>query len=188
MTEINREARLARINLYNKNPVICRVCKKALPYDKRTNTFCSHSCSARYNNLGVNRHSASGVLIDKYCATCGKVLDQHNKIYCSIKCHKDHIHTEYIKNWLSGKNDGSRGIGEISRHIRRYMLEQAENQCSECGWGKINPTTGHSFLAIHHIDGHSDNNHPDNLRVLCPNCHSLTPTFGSLNIGNGRRV
>ncbi len=133
MTEINREARLARINLYNKNPVICRVCKKALPYDKRTNTFCSHSCSARYNNLGVNRHSASGVLIDKYCATCGKVLDQHNKIYCSIKCHKDHIHTEYIKNWLSGKNDGSRGIGEISRHISVTCLSRLKINVQSVG-------------------------------------------------------
>ena len=29
-----------------------------------------------------------------------------------------------------------------------------------------------------HIDG---NNEESNLQLLCPNCHSLTPTFGALN-------
>jgi hypothetical protein len=31
------------------------------------------------------------------------------------------------------------------------------------------------------------NNKEENLILLCPNCHSLTSTFGSLNIGNGRK-
>ena len=34
---------------------------------------------------------------------------------------------------------------------------------------------------IHHIDGNHYNNEESNLQLLCPNCHSLTPTFGALN-------
>jgi 5-methylcytosine-specific restriction endonuclease McrA len=30
------------------------------------------------------------------------------------------------------------------------------------------------------------NHNEKNLNLLCPNCHSLTPTYGSLNKGNGR--
>ncbi len=29
-----------------------------------------------------------------------------------------------------------------------------------------------------HIDGNRSNNREENLRWLCPNCHSQTPTFG----------
>lgn len=38
------------------------------------------------------------------------------------------------------------------------------------------------------IDGDFRNCSEENLTVLCPNCHSLTPTFMSLNRGNGRDV
>ena len=39
---------------------------------------------------------------------------------------------------------------------------------------------------LEHIDGNSENNSLDNLKLLCPNCHSLTPTYKNLNKGNGR--
>ena len=32
-------------------------------------------------------------------------------------------------------------------------------------------------LQIHHIDGNRSNNSLDNLQLLCPNCHSYTPSF-----------
>jgi HNH endonuclease len=62
------------------------------------------------------------------------------------------------------------------------------SSCSLCGWNKIHPVTGKSPLQIDHIDGNWQNNAPHNLRLICPNCHALTETFGSLNkTGNGRR-
>ncbi|HEY1428246.1 MAG TPA: hypothetical protein VGF18_01645 [Candidatus Tumulicola sp.] len=30
-----------------------------------------------------------------------------------------------------------------------------------------------------HINGVPNDNRPENLRMLCPNCHSLTPTYGN---------
>jgi len=36
-------------------------------------------------------------------------------------------------------------------------------------------------LELDHIDGNHQNNALDNLRLLCPNCHSLTPTFRGKN-------
>ena len=41
-------------------------------------------------------------------------------------------------------------------------------------------------LQIHHIDGNYKNNSEENLELLCPNCHSLTHNYGTLNKGNGR--
>ena len=41
-------------------------------------------------------------------------------------------------------------------------------------------------LEIDHVNGNYADNSPANLRLLCPNCHALTPTFKGLNRGNGR--
>ena len=60
------------------------------------------------------------------------------------------------------------------------------NKCCQCGWGKINKTTGRIPLEIDHIDGNFKNNNLINLRLLCPNCHSLTATFKNSNKGHGR--
>lgn len=38
-------------------------------------------------------------------------------------------------------------------------------------------------LQLDHIDGNCDNNDRENLRLLCPTCHSLTDTWGGKNIG-----
>ncbi len=43
-------------------------------------------------------------------------------------------------------------------------------------------------LEIDHIDGNSDNNSEENLRLVCPNCHSLTSTYRGTNRGNGRNI
>lgn len=53
------------------------------------------------------------------------------------------------------------------------------NICEDCGcsvWqGKpIN-------MELHHIDGNRQNHRLDNLRLLCPNCHSQTDTFRAKN-------
>ena len=36
-------------------------------------------------------------------------------------------------------------------------------------------------LEVHHIDGNRKNNELNNLQLLCPNCHSYTSNFRSLN-------
>ncbi|MGV8961879.1 MAG: HNH endonuclease signature motif containing protein [Candidatus Saccharimonadaceae bacterium] len=38
-----------------------------------------------------------------------------------------------------------------------------------------------------HIDGDSQNNTEINLRLICPNCHSLTESYRGANKGKGTR-
>ena len=41
-------------------------------------------------------------------------------------------------------------------------------------------------MELEHNDGNSQNNSLDNLSLICPNCHSQTPTYKGANKGNGR--
>lgn len=109
--------------------------------------------------------------------------------YCSLSCSVEHPKREKIQSWLRGEWNGSRTNGELSSAVRNYLLQQADYKCSECGWDKINPATGNCPVEIDHIDGNSENNAPSNLKVICPNCHSLTPTYKGLNLtGRGSRA
>ncbi len=123
------------------------------------------------------------------CISCNKeLLLRHQQKYCSNKCQNDQQFNQYIKDWKQGKKDGNRGIiaKNISRHIKRYLIEKYGERCSKCFWNCRNKKTKIVPLEIDHIDGIAENNQESNLRLLCPNCHSLTFTFRNLNFGNGR--
>ena len=73
---------------------------------------------------------------------------------------------------------------DTKRALKKYLIEKHGENCVICGMGNLwnnKPIT----LQLDHIDGNSDNNLPNNIRLLCPNCHSQTDTFGSK--GNGNR-
>ena len=61
-----------------------------------------------------------------------------------------------------------------------------EQKCEECGWAKRS-ADGRLPLELDHINGDRHDNRVENLRVLCPNCHSLQPTHRGRN-KKGRNV
>ena len=52
-------------------------------------------------------------------------------------------------------------------------------QCERCGIGMWRERS--LSLCLHHINGDRHDNRLENLQLLCPNCHSQTPNFGSKN-------
>ena len=76
-------------------------------------------------------------------------------------------------------------LKENCRHqrtvLRRYVIKNnlIPYKCAICGCTKWQGKT--LSLELDHINGVNNDNRLENLRFLCPNCHSQTSTYGSRN-------
>ena len=124
---------------------------------------CSRECSDRLREAKK---------IDLVCDNCGigfvrtKAYLKKSKSglrFCSRKC-KDEAqrmgnHNEILR--PSHYKDGRYSYREIARRHH-------PNICNRCGYDEYV-----RILRVHHRDRNRENNHPDNLEVLCPNCHEV---------------
>lgn len=90
--------------------------------------------------------------------------------FCSNKCCGT-----YTKKVLT-KEKIEKGLCSQNEILKRYLIEKHDEICTECGTGNF--WNGKNLcLQVDHIDGNSDNCFPNNLRLICPNCHTQTDTF-----------
>ena len=123
----------------------------------------------------------------KPCLHCGGEPASSLYKYCSNQCQLAYQHESYIKEWKMGRVDGLQSIGVVSIHVKKYLRKKFGNKCILCGWAEVNPKTGLVPIVADHIDGNWRNKVESNLRLLCPNCDSLTATYAGSNRGNGRK-
>ena len=65
--------------------------------------------------------------------------------------------------------------------IKRRLL-QAGKLCNRCDFCGLSEWRGQPLsIQIDHINGIRDDHRLENLRMLCPNCHSQTETYGARN-------
>lgn len=123
------------------------------------------------------------------CLACSTEVPHPGWRYCNNACQQDYQYRQYIQRWKAGLETGNinRHSTALSNHVRRYMHRKSGSRCQRCGWGEKDPVTGRVPLVINHIDGNPYNTREENLEILCPNCDALTPTWGNLNRGNGRK-
>lgn len=188
--EINRSEKSVKEKLnrlgYNQVDYVKRVyyeSKKCLCCDEEFSSliseerkFCNHSCSAIFNNkLKVK---------DRKCLNCEKVFERKKgwstRRYCDTKCQAEYYRKQKFE--LIEGGDASLSTS----WYKKYLIHKHGEKCMECGWCEVSKYSGNVPIELEHIDGDSENNSLENLKLLCPNCHSLTPIYKALNAGNGR--
>lgn len=161
-----------KLTLETRECLHCKTSFEAKKGDPKK--FCNQSCSASYNNSRKTSKYAG-----KICQHCNKEYQSANPKFCSHKCATDNVAKksmeQYVTTWTAAPQ---------SSLPKKYIIATKGYKCEVCG---ISDWQGKPIsLQLDHIDGNADNNHEDNLRLLCPNCHSQTDTFGAKNKGNGR--
>jgi hypothetical protein len=145
--------------------------------------FCGRSCSASYTNGEVPKRKK----ITNNCKECGGTCSRRAAKFCSNVCYQKHRLFHNLTLWLDGKIEGHCGQNlSVRGWVRGYLKESRGSACSLCGWDEVHPVDGKSLTEIDHIDGDAANSIPENLRILCPNCHSMTPTFRARNKNSPR--
>ncbi len=143
--------------LYYTNPKCCLDCNNPISYENRST---STFCS----------RSCS--------ATYHNSLRRNNEPNPSVHRSRADIRLDKIA-------DIENGLVTVRETLKTYLSEKFGYNCFECKestWrGKILP------LELDHINGDASDNFPNNIRLLCPNCHSITPTWKGRNKGNGRK-
>lgn len=123
----------------------------------------------------------------KTCKFCGDDFEgTSERVACSSRCRNNQDGLDKLSRWLNGEHKLAQGAdGAILLWARRHLMEEVHYACSRCRWSEVS-ASGTIPLEIDHIDGDWANSSRDNLRVLCPNCHSLTPTWRGANHGNNQ--
>lgn len=126
------------------------------------------------------------------CLSCGVEFKAHSSskgMYCSQACQLRKQHDDYITRWLAGEElgHGTGKTADMSHHIYRWLHNTRGTACECCGWDTKHPVDGRTLTEVDHVDGDAYNCRPENLKILCPNCHAMTPTFRARNKGSRRK-
>jgi predicted nucleic acid-binding Zn ribbon protein len=166
------------INDINDSNEVCQQCGRELINKQKK--FCSAKCAAAYRKYKRQK-------TEIICQNCGKTFNGlTGRKFCSVMCSNENLKKERLQKFLNSEYilDGNNGLPKF---IREYLLDKAQYKCELCGFEGYNQKTGKTILQIHHKDGNSSNNTPENLLVICPNCHAMTENYMALNKGNSSR-
>jgi len=113
----------------------------------------------------------------------------HNCLYCNTEFnHSSGTRNKFCSTLCNSKYTWEyKSVPKIEQglggNLHRYLRESRGEHCELCGQGAIHNNLP-LVLQVDHIDGNSDNNKLDNVRLLCPNCHTQTETYGSKGKGS----
>lgn len=154
--------------------MICEKCGKEHNGNYGSGRFCSLKCSKSFST-SLNRQEISAKLSGKV-KTGGKNFsseaDNRRRKYSKEDREKSRVafaekkYNEYLNT----------SFDDLSLKLKkRRVIEEQGGVCLWCGNNHWLSQT--LVLELDHIDGNNTNHNRNNLRALCPNCHSLTPTF-----------
>lgn len=154
-----------------------KTCPKCSNVHQCKGVFCSRSCanSRKWTKSDKAKKSAAAKRFYE-SLTEHEVQNLRERISSGLRTTINARH--YLFLMQSDFND----LAQQSKRART-IIEQ-DGKCNNC---RIDSWLGHPIcFELEHKDGNRENNSRENLEALCPNCHSLTPTWrGKKNKKNG---
>lgn len=161
---------------FPKHSMMCLFCDASLPLEDSRRKFCNRSCAASYNN--IKRGAGFKKSQNRKCTMCPAILKYYQNGYCSMVCFNEFRRSRRSERAKEGTlNDPT--------SLRSHLLHTRSHICVICDgteWMGV-PIP----LTVDHINGNPSDDRDENLRLICPNCDRLLPTFGSRNKGFGRK-
>lgn len=155
----------------------CVKCKTSLSSVKNS-INCPNNCFRTYR---FHKPRKSKKIVKGRCLHCNVEYEKtYLSKFCSRQCFQSFSWADKkIKIITSGT------FKEISTpSIKKFLIETSGYRCTICDrseWmGNKMP------LVLDHIDGSSENNKTDNLRLICNNCDMQLSTYKGANRGKGR--
>jgi len=134
-----------------------------------------NNCAGKLG-LKFSTFKRRAVLLGVYAPNPGRIgIKRDPKEFEKLRIPTEHI--------ISGKHGAY-----TSSKLRKRLVKEGykENKCEECG---ITEWMGKAItLELHHIDGNRINNRLENLAILCPNCHSLTPNHSRPKVDENKKL
>lgn len=123
------------------------------------------------HNVGGN-HNTLKRIVQEYGLDISKMEENRSKLYAR-NAKKTHEMIKYdLQDILSGKYPYYSSYNLAKRLVKEGIKEY---KCEICGISEWNDKP--ISLQLDHKDGNHQNNCLENLRLLCPNCHSQTDTY-----------
>jgi len=139
-----------------------------------------HCCSKRPSGCEVLKKQNSER--QKLAYKNGRQSYDYNSLSIETKLkmsHKGQVLMSIEEVFKDGKEWGSELLRKYLHHYNLLEYKCASEICGITEWHG-----SHLTLELDHINGVRSDNRVENLRWLCPNCHSQTPTFRVYNKSN----
>lgn len=143
----------------------CEACNNIIKEQYGTGRFCNKACACRYSTL-LRRQEIGQKISNSLKGHPNWTVTKDKWTAKRAEAHANRLQDYYT----SAKWD------DIGMKVRRARIaEEQSYSCLMCGLSKWREAV--MRLQLDHIDGDTDNNSRENLRLLCPNCHSQTDTW-----------
>ena len=158
----------------------CERCNKEHDGKFGSGRYCSRSCSnARKFTSESNRLKSAAA--KRYY----KSLSDEERKSMALERSKNIDYAKISKTWENKLLLSEFDKLTWSSMRLRVILEQ-KSKCYECGCSEWRGSE--LPLEIDHVNGNNKDNSRENLKALCPNCHSITPTWRGRNKKNTVKV
>lgn len=144
-----------------KTKKVCLQCNCSYETQCKHSKFCSQKCSS------VHKRKES---IEVVCEQCSNTyrknkskLKRSYKHFCNNLCKKQYYKTNSHERGVYSNYNGRSSTSTY----RKLAFANYKHECYYCNYSKFI-----DVLQVHHLDENRNNNSLENLRIVCPTCHS----------------